>query len=55
MRFEICDQYTLQADVFSLAILEDNETLVPLEDAINNMVVIEKLKESNRWGKRVSL
>lgn len=55
IEFETCDQYSLQADAFSLAILEDNETPVHFEDAINNMVVIEKLEESNRWGKRVSL
>ncbi len=55
MEFEICDQYTLQADVLSLAILEDNKTSVPLEDAINNMLVIEKMHESNKSGRRVNL
>jgi len=55
IKFEICDQYTLQADIFSLAILESNKTPVHLEDAINNMLVIEKLEESNRLGKRISL
>lgn len=53
--FEICNQYTLQADVLSLAILEDAELPVSLRDAINNMIVIEKLKESDRLGKKVVL
>lgn len=55
IEFEICNQYTLQADVFSLAILENNKTPVHLEDAINNMVVIEKLHESHKSGRRVNL
>jgi len=55
IEFEICDQYTLQADVFSLAILESNETPVHLKDAIDNMRVIEKMHESNKLGRRVSL
>lgn len=53
--FEICDQYTLQADAFSRAILGDKKVPIGLGDAINNMVVIEKLKESHRLGKRVNL
>lgn len=55
IEFQTCDQYTLQADVFSLAILEDNETPAYLEDAINNMLVIEKMHESNKSGRRVNL
>ncbi len=53
--FEICNQYTLQADSFSLAILENKEVTTDLEDACKNMVIIEKLKESDRSGKRISL
>lgn len=55
MEFEICDQYTLQADVFSLAIIEHREVPVSLNDAINNMIVIEKIEESHKLGKRVYL
>jgi predicted dehydrogenase len=50
--FAICDQYTLQGDVFSKAILEDGEVPVSLEDAIENMAVIEALfksAESAQW------
>jgi len=53
IEFKICNQYTLQADAFSLAIIKNYETPVDLNDAINNMVVIEKLHESNTSGKRV--
>jgi predicted dehydrogenase len=49
-----CDQYTIQGDVFSKAILEDGEVQVPLEDAIANMAVIDavfRAAESGKWEK----
>jgi predicted dehydrogenase len=49
-----CDQYTIQGDVFSKAILEDGEVPVPLEDAIANMAVIDAIfraAESGCWEK----
>jgi len=55
IEFEICDQYTLQADVFSLAILENRKVRTGLDDAVNNMIIIEKLMESDELGKRVYL
>lgn len=55
LEFGACDQYSLQADMFSLAIMEQRKIPVNLDDAINNMIVIEKIKESARLGKRVSL
>ena len=53
--FDLCDQYTLQADAFSLTILKNKAVATGLEDAINNMIVIEKMRESDRLGKRVAL
>lgn len=44
--FPVCDQYTIQGELFSRAILEDTEVPVPLEDALKNMIVIEKLLTS---------
>jgi predicted dehydrogenase len=47
-----CDQYTIQGDVFSKAILEGGEVPVPLEDAIANMAVIDAIfraAKSGRW------
>ena len=41
--FASCDQYTIQGDLFSLAILNDTPVPTPLEDAVNNMIVIERL------------
>jgi predicted dehydrogenase len=50
--FPICDQYTLQGDAFSKAVLEGGEVPVPLEDSIKNMAVIEaifKSGNSSQW------
>jgi predicted dehydrogenase len=46
--FDICDQYTIQGDLFSLAVLNDTPAPTPLEDAVANMRVIEALVESGR-------
>jgi predicted dehydrogenase len=50
--FPVCDQYTLQGDAFSRAILDDTEVPVPLEDAIGNMAAIEAIfrsADSSQW------
>ncbi len=47
-----CDQYTLQGDVFSRAILEDHGQALPLEDSVANMRVIDavfRAAETGRW------
>lgn len=41
--FNVCDQYTLQADAFGRAILEDTPVPTPLSDAVANMQVIERV------------
>ena len=48
--FDPCDQYTIQADLFSLAILNDTKVPTPLLDAVNNMKVIERIIESAEVG-----
>ncbi len=48
--FPVCDQYTLQGDAFSKAVLENTEVPVPLEEAIKNMAVIEAIFNSARSG-----
>jgi predicted dehydrogenase len=48
--FPVCDQYTLQGDAFSRAVLQDTEVPVPVEDAIRNMAVIEAIFNSARSG-----
>lgn len=49
--FPICNQYTIQGDVFSRAIRENGTVPVPLEDAIQNMSVIEAVFRSAASGK----
>jgi predicted dehydrogenase len=46
MEFIACDQYTIQGDLFSRAILENSAQAIPLEDAIGNMTVIDALFRS---------
>jgi predicted dehydrogenase len=48
--FPVCDQYTLQGDAFSRAVLENTEVPVPLEEAIKNMAVIEAISNSANSG-----
>lgn len=48
--FDICDQYTIQGDLFSLAVLNDTAVPTPLEDAVANMKVIEAVFESSKSG-----
>jgi len=52
---DVCDQYTIQGDLFSRAVLEDREVPVPLEDAVANMQVIEALIHSARSRSWVNL
>ena len=50
--FDPVDQYTLEGDAFSKAILENTEVPTPLDDAVNNMKVIDaiiKSNETNNW------
>lgn len=49
--FEICDQYGLQGDAFSRAILGEGEIPVPLENALGNMAVIEAVFQSGASGR----
>lgn len=46
--FEVSDQYTLQGDAFAKAVLENKAVPTPLEDAVANMRVIERVFESAR-------
>ena len=46
-----CDQYTVQGDAFSQAILQNKEVPVPLEDALGNMKTIDAIFRSAQSGK----
>jgi predicted dehydrogenase len=50
-RFPICDQYTLQGDAFSRAVLEKRQPPVTLENAYANMAVIGALFRSAATGR----
>ncbi|HWW23352.1 MAG TPA: Gfo/Idh/MocA family oxidoreductase [Edaphobacter sp.] len=47
----VCDQYTLQGDAFSRAILEGTAVPVSIEDAVKNMAVIEAIFRSALSGR----
>jgi predicted dehydrogenase len=53
--FPACDQYTLQGDAFSRAVLDDTAVPVSIEDAIGNMAVIEAVLASANSGRWESL
>jgi len=42
------DQYTIQGDLFSQAVLNDTPVPTPIEDAVANMRVIDRVFESGR-------
>jgi predicted dehydrogenase len=48
--FDICNQYTLQGDLFSQAILNNTDVPTPLEDAVANMRVIDSIVRSAESG-----
>ena len=50
--FPVCDQYTIQGDLFSRAIRENSEVPVPVGDGVKNMAVLEaafRSAESGKW------
>jgi predicted dehydrogenase len=50
MVLDVCNQYTIQGDLFSQAVLNDTDVPTPLEDAVANMKVIEALIQSAKSG-----
>lgn len=52
---EVCDQYTLQGDAFSQAILNNTAVPTPIDDAVSNMRVIEAIVASAKSGRFVDL
>jgi len=46
----VVDQYTIQGDLFAQAILNDTPVPTPIEDAVANMQVIERIFESAQEG-----
>jgi len=48
---DTCNQYTIQGDLFSKAIVEDEAVPVPLEDAVQNMACIDAVVRSAASGR----
>jgi predicted dehydrogenase len=48
--FDVVDQYTVQGELFSRAILDDTPVPTPIEDAVANMRVIEQIVRSSETG-----
>lgn len=46
----VCDQYEIQGSLFSQALREQREQAIPLEDAIQNMTVIDAVFRSAETG-----
>lgn len=53
--FAVCDQYTLQAEAFAEAVLQDRPVPTPLSDAVGNMQVIDAVIESAQKDAWVTL
>jgi len=52
IKFPVCDQYEIQGSLFSEALRQNREQPLPLEDAINNMTVIDAVfcsAANGRW------
>ncbi len=47
---DVVDQYTIQGDLFSQAVLNDSKVPTPWEDAVANMKVIEAIVRSGELG-----
>ncbi len=50
IRFDVCNQYTLQTDAFARAILDRLPVPTPLDDAVANMRVLERVAASADSG-----
>ena len=50
VEFETCDQYTIQGDLFSKAVIDRTTTPYPLEDSVHNMRAIDALFRSGSTG-----
>ncbi len=51
IEIDTCNQYTIQGDLFSKAIVEDEAVPVPLEDAVQNMACIDAVVRSAASGR----
>jgi predicted dehydrogenase len=50
LSFDVCDQYSVQADAFASAIRDDREVFTPLSDGVMNMRLMEQCVKSISTG-----
>ncbi|HSQ20930.1 MAG TPA: Gfo/Idh/MocA family oxidoreductase, partial [Blastocatellia bacterium] len=50
IEFPVCDQYTIQGDLFARSIREHGKPIISLEESIRNMAVIDAVFTSARSG-----
>lgn len=50
IQFSVCDQYTIQGDLMSEAILHNTPVPTPIADAVGNMLTIEAIIQSGKTG-----
>ena len=53
--FDICDQYILETDTMSLAVLNNTPVPTPLEDAVANMKIIEAIDQSGSQSSWINI
>src|SRR5205823_4162835 len=51
-KFPVCDQYTIQGDLFSRAVRGECPQTISLEDTLHNMATIEAVFRSAESGRR---
>ena len=51
VEFPVCDQYTIQGDLFSKSVREGTPLPVPLEGSVQNMAVIDAVFRSAKSGR----
>ena len=51
MEFDVCNQFTIQAEAFAAALLAGRPQPAPLEDAVANMACIDAVVASSRSGR----
>jgi predicted dehydrogenase len=50
MTLEVCDQYTIQGDLFAQAVRRGRPVAYPLEDSVKNLRVLDALVRSGASG-----
>ena len=55
IKVDMCNQYELEVSLFSKSIIENIEPPISIQDSLNNMLVIDKIFDSAKIGKKIIL